>query len=96
MISSGGTPPPSETSSALMPAPELKPRPAPPIRTTLTSGSVAAYSIASAMPVITGTVREFRLSGRLMVTENTPSDSVTSRPATGARVAIADEGMGSP
>ncbi|CAG7307372.1 hypothetical protein PICSAR55_04335 [Mycobacterium avium subsp. paratuberculosis] len=79
-----------------MPATALKPRPAPPIRTTLTSGSVAAYSIASAMPVITGTVREFRLSGRLMVTENTPSDSVTSRPATGARVAIADEGMGSP
>ena len=81
-------PPPRSTSSALMPAPELKPRPAPPRRTTLTRGSVAACSIASAIPASTGVVSELRLSGRSMVTDSTPSDSVTSRPATGASVAI--------
>jgi hypothetical protein len=57
---------------------------------------VAARSIASAMPVITGTVSELRLSGRSMVTDSTPSDSVTERPATGVRVSIADCSMGSP
>ena len=77
-----------DMSSALMPAPELKPRPAPPSRTTLTPGSTAACSIASAIPVMTGLISELRLSGRLMVTDNTPSISVTSRPATGAREAI--------
>ena len=66
-------------SSALMPAPELKPRPAPPSRTTRTRGSVAACSIASAMPASMAAVREFRLSGRFIVTDSTPSLSVTER-----------------
>ena len=62
-----------------MPAPELKPRPAPPSRTTLTRGSVAACSIASAMPASMAAVSEFRLSGRFIVTDSTPSLSVTER-----------------
>jgi hypothetical protein len=85
-----------DSSSALMPAPEQKPRPVPPRRTTFTSGSEAARSIVSAIPASTGVVTELRLSGRSMVTDSTPSDSSTVRPATGARVSIADPGMGSP
>jgi len=94
MISLPGPPP--ATSSALMPAPEQKPRPAPPKRTTLTRGSVAACSIASAIPASTGVVTELRLSGRSMVTDSTPPDSVTSRPATDMIVAIPYSGMGPP
>jgi hypothetical protein len=82
--------PPPAKSSSLIPAPEQKPRPEPPRRTTLTSGSVAACSIASAIPFSTPVVTELRLSGRSRVTDNTPSESVTVRPATGASVSIAD------
>jgi len=87
---------PRDLSSALMPAPEQKPRPVPPSRTTLTRGSVAARSIASAIPANTAAVSEFRLSGRSMVTDSTPSASLMSRPATGASVSIPESGMGPP
>ncbi len=70
MISVPGPPLP-ETSSALIPAPELKPWPAPPRRTTYTRGLLAARSMASAMPASTGVVSELRLSGRSMITDNT-------------------------
>jgi hypothetical protein len=56
-----------------MPAPELKPRPAPPSRTTRTRASVAACSSAVAMVSSIGAVSELRLSGRFNVTESTPS-----------------------
>ena len=44
--------------------------------------------IASAIPTNTGSVSEFRLSGRSIVTESTPSARVTASPSTGARVSI--------
>jgi hypothetical protein len=66
-------------SSALMPAPLLNPRPAPPRRTTLTSGSVAARSSESPMVCNIAAVREFRLSGRLSVSASTPSSRDTAR-----------------
>ncbi|CKR79568.1 Uncharacterised protein [Mycobacterium tuberculosis] len=85
-VSVGG--PLAHTSSTLIAPPELKPRPAPPRRTTFTRGSVAAPSIASAIPASTGLVSELRLSGRSMVTDSTPSARVTARPGTIVRVSI--------
>ena len=66
-------------SSALIPAPELNPRPAPPSRTTLTSGSVAARSRVSATVLSMASVNEFRLSGRLKVNDSTPPSKPTVR-----------------
>ena len=66
-------------SSSLIPAPDEKPRPAPPSRTTLTRGSPAACSSASAIPLSIAAVSEFRLSGRFSVTDSTPSASSTER-----------------
>lgn len=66
-------------SSSLMPAPEQKPRPAPPSRTTFTRGSEAARSNVSAMVTSMAAVSELRLSGRFIVTASTPSDNSTRR-----------------
>ncbi len=60
-------------SSSLMPAPEQKPRPAPPMRTTRTRGSFAARSSVEANVCSIGAVSELRLSGRFRVTVRTPS-----------------------
>ncbi len=68
-------------SEAPMPAPELKPRPAPPIRTTRTLASSAARFSASVMVSNIGAVSELRLSGRLSVSASTPSSSATVRSA---------------
>ncbi len=66
-------------SSSLIPAPEENPRPAPPSRTTLTRGSVAACSKLEVMVLNIAAVSEFRLSGRFIVTDSTPSASSTVR-----------------
>jgi hypothetical protein len=59
-------------------------RPAPPSRTTFTRSSVAARSSVSALPASMVSVSEFRLSGRFIVSDSTPSVSVTERPSTPA------------
>ena len=63
-----------------MPAPELKPRPAPPRRTTRTAGSVAARSkvVGDAVSSIAA-VSELRLSGRFSVTDEHAVAEVTVR-----------------
>jgi hypothetical protein len=66
-------------SLSLMPAPDEKPRPAPPSRTTLTRGSVAACSKIEVMVRNIAAVSELRLSGLFIVTCRTPSTNSTSR-----------------
>jgi hypothetical protein len=82
MILVAELPPPLFWSSSLIPAPELKPRPAPPSRTTLTRSSLPARSTASAMPVIIASVSALRLSGRFIVIDSTPSTRATDTPWT--------------
>ncbi|COV75128.1 Uncharacterised protein [Mycobacterium tuberculosis] len=59
----------------------------------MTTGSAAARSSVSAIPVRIGTVSELRLLGRLMRTDNTLSVRVTLRPVTGVNAAIPESGM---
>ena len=58
---------------------EEKPRPAPSMRTTRTSGSPAARSRASASVVNIAAVSEFRLSGRCSCRVSTPPSRLTRR-----------------
>ena len=71
--------PPSSASSPPPPmsAPELKPRPAPDRTMTWTSGSVPAFSTASAMSSSTSAVTELSESGRLISMRRAPSSRVT-------------------